>query len=244
MTIINRRAFLAVAAIAPLGALSACTTTTSTDEDGNVVTKRRPRGRMPFGAEPTFPPFEEMYGEQSDGEFQLPAIPYTKIDERYLRQVDKDTTREKAGTIVVDTSNHYLYLVLGNGNAIRYGVGLGRAGFEWSGNGEVKRKAQWPRWHPPDEMIDREPQLEKYRTTYDRKNDKWLGGMDGGLKNPLGARALYIYQGNVDTLYRLHGSPQWSSIGKSVSSGCVRLMNQDVIDLHSRVPSGTPIVEK
>lgn len=243
MTMIKRRTILNMAALAPVALASACTTTA--DDDGKTVAKRRrPFGRMPFGPEPTFPPFEEMYASKTDGGFKLPAIPYTKIDERYLRQVVKDTTREKAGSIVVDTRRHYLYLVLGNGNAIRYGVGLGRAGFEWSGQGEVKRKAKWPRWHPPDEMIDREPQLEKYRTTYDRKNDKWLGGMDGGLKNPLGARALYIYQGNVDTLYRLHGSPQWSSIGKSVSSGCVRLINQDVIDLHSRVPSGTPIIVK
>lgn len=244
MMMIKRRAFLNMAAIAPVALASACTTATTGEDGETVTTRRRPLGRMPFGPEPTFPPFEEMYASKTDDGFELPAIPYTKIDERYLRQVVKDTTREKAGSIVVDTSNHYLYLVLGNGNAVRYGVGLGRAGFEWSGEGEVKRKASWPRWHPPEEMIDREPQLEKYRTTYDRENNKWLGGMDGGLQNPLGARALYIYQGNVDTLYRLHGSPQWSSIGKSVSSGCVRLINQDVIDLHSRVPAGTPIIVK
>ncbi|MEO1747979.1 MAG: L,D-transpeptidase, partial [Pseudomonadota bacterium] len=128
------------------------------------------------------------------------------------------------------------------GRAIRYGVGLGRQGFEWSGEGYIKRKAKWPKWHPPAEMIEREPELEKYRTTYNRATDTWVGGMEPGLLNPLGARAHYIFQGNQDTLYRLHGSPEWWSIGKSVSSGCVRLINQDVIDLYKRVRSGAEIV--
>ena len=145
-----------------------------------------------------------------------------------------DPTGERPGTIIVDTSSHFLYLVLGNGQAMRYGVGLGRAGFEWSGRANVQWKQKWPKWTPPAEMIARQPELEQYSVDN--------GGMPPGLDNPLGARALYIFQNGEDTLYRLHGSPEWSSIGKSVSSGCVRLMNQDIIDLYDRVPDKAPIV--
>lgn len=128
------------------------------------------------------------------------------------------------------------------GRALRYGVGLGRAGFEWSGRAQVERKAVWPKWHPPAEMIKRQPELEKYRTTFNKKTGEWEGGMEGGIMNPLGARALYLYQNGKDTLYRIHGSPEWWTIGKSVSSGCVRMLNQDAIDLYNRVPEGTPVL--
>ena len=117
---------------------------------------------------------------------------------------------------------------------MRYGVGLGRAGFEWSGRARVAYKKKWPTWTPPDTMIRRRPELEKYSV----RN----GGMKPGLDNPLGARALYIFQGNVDTLYRLHGTNQPESIGKAVSSGCVRLVNQDVIDLYNRTRNGSRIL--
>ena len=183
-----------------------------------------------------------IYSAYDDGRFIVPAIPWQKVPAEFRRQVVINTTGEPAGTLVVDTTAHLLYWTTPDGNAIRYGVGLGREGFAWQGSGDVRRKAQWPSWHPPDEMIARQPELEKYRTTFDPVTQTWVGGMEGGLNNPLGARALYIYQGEVDTLYRLHGSPEWSSIGKSVSSGCVRFINQDIIDLYDRVPSGTPIV--
>ncbi len=117
---------------------------------------------------------------------------------------------------------------------MRYGVGLGRAGFEWSGRGKIQWKQRWPKWTPPSEMIARQPELEKYSAEN--------GGMPPGLANPLGARALYIFEDGQDTLYRVHGSPEASSIGRAVSSGCVRLLNQDIIDLYDRVPSGSPIV--
>lgn len=183
-----------------------------------------------------------MYGPVSDNGYDIPAIPYTKIPERFLRQVVRDPTGEAKNTLVVDTKQHFLYLVLGNGHAIRYGVGLGRAGFEWAGRAEIGAKREWPKWFPPDEMVDREPKLEKYRVSYDKKNDVYNGGMEPGIRNPLGARALYLYEGKKDTLYRLHGSPEWNSIGKSVSSGCVRLMNQDILDLYDRVPLGTQVL--
>ena len=114
------------------------------------------------------------------------------------------------------------------------GIGVGKAGFEWSGEAHIGWKQEWPKWTPPAEMIERRPDLEKYSSDN--------GGMPGGPTNPLGARALYLMQGNVDTLYRLHGTPQWASIGTAASSGCIRLMNQDIIDLYKRVPNGAKVV--
>jgi lipoprotein-anchoring transpeptidase ErfK/SrfK len=195
----------------------------------------RPRAEYnPPPVEPALPDYATMYGPVEDEGFQIPAVPIEKIDPQFLRQMVDDPTGQPAGTIVVDTTGHFLYFVQPGGRAIRYGVGLGRAGFEWSGDAVVQWKQKWPKWTPPDEMIARQPELTKYSADN--------GGMPGGLKNPLGARALYLFQNGEDTLYRLHGSPEWNSIGKSVSSGCVRLMNQDIIDLYSRVPAKTPVV--
>ncbi len=141
---------------------------------------------------------------------------------------------EKPGTIVVDTQEKLLYLILGNGKAMRYGVGLGRKGFGWHGRGVIQWRQRWPRWTPPDEMVDRQPEIAQYSAAN--------GGMDPGLNNPLGARALYIFQNGQDSLYRIHGTPEWKSIGKAVSSGCVRMLNQDVIDLYDRLPEKADIV--
>jgi lipoprotein-anchoring transpeptidase ErfK/SrfK len=172
-----------------------------------------------------------MYGPLLEERFPIPAVDLNQVDRRYLRrQVDYDT-RENVGTIVVDTSNFYLYHVQENGKAMRYGVGLGRAGFEWSGRANIAWKRPWPTWTPPAEMIARQPELEPYRD-----------GMEPGLENPLGSRALYIFQNNVDTLYRLHGTNEVWSIGRAVSSGCVRLLNQDIIDLYGRVANGSSIL--
>jgi lipoprotein-anchoring transpeptidase ErfK/SrfK len=187
----------------------------------------------PVEPEPALPDYATMYAAREDEGFSLPAIPYEKIDPQFLRQIVRDPTGAKPGTLVVDTSAHFLYLVRPNGYAIRYGVGLGRAGFEWSGDAVIQWKQKWPKWTPPAEMIARDPSLAKWSAEN--------GGQPGGLKNPLGARALYIFRDNVDTLFRVHGSPEWKSIGKSVSSGCVRLINQDVIDLFDRVPNSSPI---
>ncbi|WP_082511315.1 MULTISPECIES: L,D-transpeptidase [unclassified Rhizobium] len=177
--------------------------------------------------------YDTMYAAMPDEAFPLPAIPYQRIDPRYLRQLVDDPTGERPGTLVVDTNQHFLYLVYEGDKAIRYGVGLGRAGFGWSGEGVIQYKREWPTWTPPQEMIMRQPEL----APYSARN----GGMPPGLMNPLGARALYIFRNGRDTLYRVHGSPEWWTIGKSVSSGCVRMMNQDIVDLYSRVPPGTPI---
>lgn len=191
-----------------------------------------PGGSAGAGPAP-LPDNATMYAAVEDGGFAIPAVPYQQIDPRFLRQIVRDPTGQRPGTLVVDTSAHFLYLVQPNGYAIRYGVGLGRAGFEWQGDAVIQWKQKWPKWTPPDEMIARQPELAKYSA----KN----GGQPGGLTNPLGARALYIFKDNQDTLFRVHGSPEWKSIGKSVSSGCVRMINQDVIDLYDRVPNSSPI---
>ncbi|MCK9551766.1 L,D-transpeptidase [Aquamicrobium sp.] len=223
--LLTRRRFLNLTAMGAAAAtVSACTTTAPPVP----LKPAEPQAHPELGS------YDIMYGPVFDGGYDIPAVPYRKIDSKFLRQIVPDPTGERPGTIVVDTSQHYLYLVREGGQAIRYGVGLGRAGFEWAGRAVVQYKREWPKWTPPDEMIARQPELEKYSV----RN----GGMPPGLMNPLGARALYIFQNNEDTLYRIHGSPEWHSIGKSISSGCVRLMNQDIIDLHSRVPGKTPIV--
>jgi lipoprotein-anchoring transpeptidase ErfK/SrfK len=173
-----------------------------------------------------------MYAAMPYEQHPIPALDVSKIDPVYLRQVVSYPTAEQPGTIIVDTPNHFLYLVLGDGQAMRYGIGVGREGFSWAGRAYIGDRQEWPKWFPPAEMIDRQPELEPYRD----------GGMEPGLGNPLGARALYLYRDNKDTLYRLHGTNEPWSIGKSVSSGCIRLFNQDIIDLHARVNVGAPVL--
>ncbi|MBL4647149.1 MAG: L,D-transpeptidase, partial [Rhizobiales bacterium] len=173
------------------------------------------------------------YGPKPDEEFPLDALDVVKkADKRLFRQVVRYKTKEKTGTIVIDPANHYLYLIHDNGYAMRYGVGVGKAGMAWSGKAYVAGKRRWPSWRPPAEMIARRPELQKYGPE----------GMAGGLENPLGARALYLFEGEVDTLYRIHGTTDPKSIGKSVSSGCIRMWNHDVIDLYERVKKYTPVV--
>lgn len=175
--------------------------------------------------------YAEIYGPLPDEPFAVPGVRFDVLDPTYLRQVVDYETAERVGTVVVDTQNRLLYLTMSEGKAIRYGIGIGRAGFEWSGRAVIKFKRSWPTWTPPTEMIGRLPELEK-----------WRGGMPPGLDNPLGARALYIFKDGADTLYRLHGNGDVTSIGQAVSSGCVRLLHHDVIDLYNRVADESPIV--
>jgi lipoprotein-anchoring transpeptidase ErfK/SrfK len=146
------------------------------------------------------------------------------VPERLRRATVAFDTREAPGTVIIDTGNTALYFVLGQGRAIRYGVGVGREGFTWSGVQTISRKAEWPDWHPPAEMIARQPYLPRF--------------MAGGPGNPLGARAMYL----GSSQYRIHGTNDPTTIGKFVSSGCIRLTNEDVADLFSRVDVGTRVV--
>jgi lipoprotein-anchoring transpeptidase ErfK/SrfK len=177
------------------------------------------------------PDYALAYGPTRDGGFNLPAIPWKTVDPRYLRQTVRYITSQPSGTVVVDPANKFLYLVQPGGRAIRYGIGVGRAGFAWNGEATIRHKREWPKWFPPAEMIDRDPKLEKYRD-----------GQDGGPRNPIGARGLYLWQGNKDTLYRIHGTNQPRSIGTNASSGCIRMWQQDVIDLYNRVEIGAKVV--
>jgi lipoprotein-anchoring transpeptidase ErfK/SrfK len=150
--------------------------------------------------------------------------PAKALPPQFRRTVIDYRGKEPAGTIIIDTSNTYLYLVTGNGKAMRYGIGVGREGFTWTGTERISRMAEWPDWNPPAEMIERQPYLPRF--------------MAGGESNPLGARALYLGQ----TLYRIHGTNQPSTIGTFVSSGCIRLTNEDIMDLYGRVQVGTRVV--
>ena len=175
---------------------------------------------FPFIAEPpaqaVAPPVQATPSDDENTVVELPA--------RLKRQIVNYATREAPGTIIIDTPNTYLYYVLGGGQAIRYGIGVGREGFTWSGVQSVTRKAEWPDWTPPAEMIARQPYLPRY--------------MAGGPGNPLGARAMYL----GGTVYRIHGTNAPQTIGTRVSSGCIRLTNDDVADLYSRVNVGTRVI--
>ncbi|MDB6453539.1 L,D-transpeptidase [Falsirhodobacter sp. 20TX0035] len=175
--------------------------------------------------------FENAYAARSDGKFSVPAIPEDQIPVAYRRQIVDYQTAEAPGTIIIDPAHAVLYLVQPEGKAIRYGISVGRDGFGWSGTSVVARKATWPTWTPPPEMIERQPSLEK-----------WRKGQPGGPTNPLGSRALYLYINGKDYGFRIHGTPEWRTIGKRASSGCFRMIQQDVMDLYERVPNGTKVV--
>ena len=201
----------------PAAALAACSST-----------------RTPVVQEPIIDPYYlRMYGPILDEPFPVAAMDLRRVDPRWWRQEVADPTGEKPGTIVVDTPAHYLYLVMEGGRALRYGVGVGKdEALVFRGNAYIGRKAEWPRWTPTQSMIKREP--DRY--------GPYAGGMPGGPENPLGPRALYLYRDGRDTLFRLHGTTEPYTIGTNVSSGCIRLMNQDIIDLYARVPTGTRVV--
>ena len=216
ISLLSRRAF-AGGGLASVAVLAGCQTTSLTAQGPATIGSKRYHALA--------------YAGKPDEKFPLPPINIEKIDPKFLRQRVDYKTKEKPGTVVVEPHKHYLYLVEGNGKALRYGVGVGRAGFGWSGRATIGFKRQWPTWTPPAAMIRREPHLRK-----------WAKGMPPSLTNPLGARALYIYQGRRDTLYRIHGTNNPGSIGKSLSSGCIRLWNQDIVDLYNRVNVGSRLV--
>jgi lipoprotein-anchoring transpeptidase ErfK/SrfK len=189
---------------------------------GNEANAVRPPGQSgPHTADPRYsdPRFSALPPEDRPG-----TGPRKEVPPQFRRAQVDYFTKEPAGTIVIDTPNTYLYLVLGNGKALRYGIGVGREGFTWSGAEKISRMAEWPDWNPPEQMIERQPYLPRF--------------MAGGATNPLGARALYL----GDTLYRIHGTNQPSTIGSFVSSGCIRLTNEDISDLYKQVKVGTRVV--
>jgi lipoprotein-anchoring transpeptidase ErfK/SrfK len=210
---ILRSSFLVLGFIGSLF-LTGCTTTEVSSEPGKIETVEV---------------FKNAYASRKDAAYTLPAIPENKVGKEFLRQVVNYKTNELPGTVIVDTPNRHLYYVQRGGKAVRYGIAVGKAGFSWAGEAYVAWKQEWPVWHPPAEMAVRRPDIKKYVED----------GMDGGLDNPLGARALYLYnEKGEDTLFRIHGTPEWASIGKAASSGCIRMINQDIIDLYARIIPG------
>ncbi|HEX2654373.1 MAG TPA: L,D-transpeptidase [Xanthobacteraceae bacterium] len=181
--------------------------------------------------------FASLYGPVPGEPHQIAAVKLGYLNPAFVRAQVNYPTNEPPGTIVIDPRAHYLYLVEPNGRAIRYGVGVGRQGFGWSGAATVHDKQAWPDWYPPREMIDRQPEIRRVLTQLQSGI-----GMPGGSRNPLGARALYLWQGNKDTLFRIHGTIEPWTIGKNVSSGCIRMINQDVIDLYQRAAVGAKVV--
>ena len=217
----TRRGLLCTIGSFGLLTVAGCTTATSPARDG-PRTELAPRSNR------------VLYPALPNEQFPIPAIRRGELAPQFQRRRVRYETAEKPGTVVVDTRTFYLYHVEPENRAMRYGVGLGRAGFAWSGRARIAWKRKWPTWTPPAAMIAREPHLAQWSAEN--------GGMPPGLMNPLGSRALYIFQGDRDTLYRLHGTPEVASIGRAVSSGCVRLVNHDVIHLYDRVKPGAAIV--
>ncbi len=167
-------------------------------------------------------------GTATDNGITYRRTNFRAIEPRWKRQMVQYHSSEPQGTVVVDTRNHFLYLIWENKTALRYGVGVGREGFQWFGRARIDRKAIWPRWVPPPEMLKRQPDLPRF--------------VEGGADNPLGPRALYLYRNGRDLGYRLHGTYQPWSIGHDVSSGCIRMFPEDVIDLYQRCPIGTRVL--
>ena len=174
---------------------------------------------------------KKLYGPLPNERFPIPAVDVSKVDPKYYRRTVRYDSKEAPGTIIVDPSNYYVYRIEGDGNATRYGANVGRDGFLWSGDAYVGRKAEWPTWTPPKEMILRQPEARQY-----------AGGMPGGLDNPLGARALYLYKNGVYTVFTIYSSSEAESIGSGITSGCIGLLSQDMIDLYSRTPVKTKVV--
>ena len=174
---------------------------------------------------------QKLYGPAPDEKFPIPAVDVSKLNPKYYRKTVPYESKEAEGTIVVDPANYYVYRIEGDGNATRYGANVGRQGFLWSGEAYVGRKAEWPVWTPPKEMIQRQPEAAKYAS-----------GMAPGLDNPLGARVLYLYQNGVYTLYTIYSTSDPETIGTNLTSGCTGLLSQDMLDLYARTPVKTKVV--
>ncbi len=183
------------------------------------------------GAALAAPSLPALADDHSDDPYSMPAQSSKATPSEFRRTVVPYQTTQFPGTIIIDTSARHLFIVLQGGMAIRYGIAVGRDGMRWAGMADVARKVMWPKWTPPPEMIKRKPELAK-----------WQNGMPGGPDNPLGARALYLYRDGRDTMYRIHGTNEPASIGKAASSGCIRMFNEDIIELYRRTPVGSRVL--
>jgi lipoprotein-anchoring transpeptidase ErfK/SrfK len=230
---ISRRAFLSAGSgLAVSLALGACSETSGSGRGLDLSAAKAPGPEIPAAD----PAFALIYAAVDGEPFPVPAVDLAKIDPAFLRREVAYATPEPPGTVVIDPNAHYLYLVADNGMATRYGVGVGREGFGWSGDAVIKFKREWPDWYPVPEMLERQPEIKDILVPLQSGM-----GLPGGPRNPIGARGLYLWQGNVDTLYRIHGTTEPHTIGHSVSSGCIRMINQDVMHLYEQVEVGTQV---
>lgn len=216
-----------LAAFVLLGALGACVPEPGAMDAGASVAKPTDPVAKPTEAKV----IAGAYVAQVDAGIDVPAIPLEKLPEPLQRQTVYFPSEEMPGTIIINTAQRTLHLITGRNQAVRYGIAVGKAGFEWAGVASITDRKPWPTWTPPKEMIERKPELVK-----------WEKGQPGGPTNPLGARALYLTTNGVDYGYRIHGTPDWQSIGSNASSGCIRMINQDVMDLYNRVPNGSKVI--
>lgn len=210
-TELSRRSFLA-GSVASLGALGLAGCVTN---DGGMSLAEA----------------ERHYGAVPDKKFPISAVDISQVDRKYFRRTVDFPSSEAVGTIIVDPANYFVYRIEGEGKATRYGANVGREGFLWHGEAYIGRKAEWPTWTPPPEMIKRQPEVAKYAR-----------GMPGGPENPLGARTLYLYQNNRYTLYTLYSTSDPETIGTNLTSGCTGLLTQDMIDLYDRTPINTKVI--
>ncbi|WP_149142360.1 L,D-transpeptidase [Gemmobacter caeruleus] len=210
-----------------IGALAACVPATPSVTEAT----KTPEPALPQIKQPVPEDFVNAYVARQDDGFVVPAVPEDKVPAHLRRQEVAFASTDPVGTIIIDPSNKTLHLVTGPGKAMRYGIAVGKDGFQWAGEALITSRKHWPTWTPPKEMIARKPELEK-----------WKDGQPGGPTNPLGARALYLTTNGVDYGFRIHGTPEWQSIGRNASSGCFRMINQDVMDLYDRVPDGVKVV--
>ena len=211
-----------------VGTLSACVPTAPTATPAPV---KPAEPAAPVIKQPVPEDFVNAYATRQDGAFTVPAVPEDQIPAHLKRQEVAFASADPVGTIIIDPSQKTLHLITAPGKAMRYGIAVGAEGFQWAGESLITNRRHWPTWTPPKEMIARKPALEK-----------WKDGQPGGPTNPLGARALYLTTNGVDYGFRIHGTPEWKSIGRNASSGCFRMINQDVMDLYDRVPNGVKVV--
>jgi len=235
---LDRRFLITGTAAAAACSVAGCATTTPTPvAQSYQVPSSAPmteRAEVPHDVAPRY---GDVYGAVTSEKYPVAAVNLSQIEPAFLRKEVDYVTKESPGTIVIDPAEHYLYYVQAGGRATRYGVGVGREGFVWSGDATIHSKQEWPDWYPPKEMLARRPDLKPQL-----KQLQSGIGMAGGPSNPIGARGMYLWQGNQDTYFRIHGTNEPWTIGKSMSSGCIRMINQDAIDLYAKASVGTKVV--
>ncbi len=237
MPYLNRRSLITGTAAAAACGLAGCTATPPPVAQSYQVPSWAPRPEPAGVSHDVAPSYGETYGAMTTERFPVAAVNLSQIEPQFLRKQVDYVTKEPPGTIVIDPAEHYLYYVEAGGRATRYGVGVGREGFVWSGEATIHSKQEWPDWYPPKEMLARRPDLKPQL-----KQLQSGIGMAGGPSNPIGARGMYLWQGNQDTYFRIHGTNEPWTIGKSLSSGCIRMINQDAIDLYAKASIGTKVV--